>query len=74
MTKKLSKRGLPPMHPGELLREEILPALDRPETEIVRLLWVSRQTLHDIREERQSQILFRQLAKLVGDRAGESQR
>ena len=59
MTKKLSKRGLPPM---------------RPETEIVRLLWVSRQTLRDIREERQSQILFRQLAKLVGDRAGESQR
>ena len=30
MTKKLPKRGLPPMHPGELLREEILPALDRP--------------------------------------------
>jgi antitoxin HigA-1 len=74
MTKKLSKRGLPPMHPGELLREEILPALDRPKTEIVRPLWVSRQTLHDIREEGQSQILFRQLAKLVGDRAGESQR
>ena len=24
MTKKLPKRGLPPMHPGELLREEIL--------------------------------------------------
>jgi hypothetical protein len=30
MTKKLPKRGLPPMHPGELLREEFLPALDRP--------------------------------------------
>jgi hypothetical protein len=30
MTRKLPKRGLPPMHPGELLREEILPALDRP--------------------------------------------
>jgi hypothetical protein len=23
MTKKFPKRGLPPMHPGELLREEI---------------------------------------------------
>jgi antitoxin HigA-1 len=44
MTKKLPKRGLPPMHPGELLREEILPALDRPKTEIARLLGVSRQT------------------------------
>jgi hypothetical protein len=25
MTKKLPKRGLPPMHPGQLLREEIVP-------------------------------------------------
>ena len=53
MTKKLPKRGLPPMHPGELLREEILPALARPKTEIARLLGVSRQTLYDILEERQ---------------------
>ena len=44
-TKKFLKRGLPPMHPGELLREEILPALDRPKTEIAKLLGVSRQTL-----------------------------
>ena len=53
MTKKLPKRGLPPMHPGELLREEILPALDRPKTEVARLLGVSRQTLYDILQERQ---------------------
>ena len=52
MTKKLPKRGLPPMHPGELLREEILPALNRPKTEIAKLLGVSRQTLYDIIEER----------------------
>jgi plasmid maintenance system antidote protein VapI len=38
MTKKLPKRGLPPMHPGELLREEILPVLDRPKTTIAKLL------------------------------------
>ena len=53
MTRKPPKHGLPPMHPGELLREEILPALDRPKTEIARLLGVSRQTLYDILEERQ---------------------
>ena len=53
MTKKPLKRGLPPMHPGELLRVEILPALNRPKTEIARLLGVSRQTLYDILEERQ---------------------
>jgi DNA-binding XRE family transcriptional regulator len=41
------------MHPGELLREEILPALDRPKTEIARLLGVSRQTLYDVLKERQ---------------------
>lgn len=53
MAKKLPKRGLPPMHPGELLRMEILPALSRPKTEIAKLLGVSRQTLYDILEERQ---------------------
>jgi addiction module HigA family antidote len=36
------------MHPGELLREEILPALGRPRVEIARLLGVSRQVLHAI--------------------------
>lgn len=40
--------GLPPMHPGELLREMILPALNKPKAEIARLLEVSRQTLYDI--------------------------
>jgi addiction module HigA family antidote len=41
------------MHPGELLREEILPALGRPKTEITRLLGVSRQALYDLIEEKQ---------------------
>jgi plasmid maintenance system antidote protein VapI len=40
------KRGLPPMHPGELLREEILPGIGP--AEIAKLLRVSRQTLYDI--------------------------
>ena len=53
MTRKLPKRGLPPMHPGELLRDEILPALDRSRTEIVGLLGVSRQTLYDLVKEKQ---------------------
>lgn len=53
MSKKLPKRGLPPMHPGELLREEILPALDRPKAGIAKLLGVSRQTLYDVLNEKQ---------------------
>src|SRR6202047_5567279 len=68
-TKKLPKRGLPPMHPGELLREEILPALDRPKTEIARLLGVSRQTLYDILDERQpvTPVMALRLGQLWGD-------
>jgi addiction module HigA family antidote len=48
-----SLRGIRPVHPAELLREDILPALGRPKTEIARLLGVSRQTLYDILNERQ---------------------
>jgi addiction module HigA family antidote len=47
-----SRNGLPAMHPGELLREDILPALGRTRAEIARLLGVSRQTLHSILTER----------------------
>jgi addiction module HigA family antidote len=43
---------LPAIHPGELLREEILPALGRPRVEIARLLRVSRQALHAVLTER----------------------
>lgn len=44
--------ALPSMHPGELLREDVLPALGRTRAEIARLLGVSRQTLHSIVTER----------------------
>jgi antitoxin HigA-1 len=49
-----TETGLPPMHPGELLREEILPALGRPRAEIAHLLGISRQALHSILTERAS--------------------
>jgi addiction module HigA family antidote len=69
MAKKLPKRGLPSMHPGELLREEILPALARPKTEIAKLLGVSRQTLYDILAERQpvTPAMALRLGKLCGN-------
>ena len=69
MTKRLPQRGLPRMHPGELLREEILPALDRPKTEIAKLLGVSRQTLYDILDERQpvTPVMALRLGKLCGN-------
>jgi addiction module HigA family antidote len=69
MTRKLPKRGLPPMHPGELLREEILPALARPKTQIAKLLGVSRQTLYDILDEKQpvTPMMALRLGKLCGN-------
>jgi addiction module HigA family antidote len=39
------------MHPGELLREDVIPALGRPVAEIAGLLKVSRQTLYAILRE-----------------------
>jgi addiction module HigA family antidote len=57
------------MHPGELLRDEILPALDRPKTEIAKLLGVSRQTLYDLLKEKQpiTPVTALRLGKLCGN-------
>lgn len=35
MTQSSVSEGLPPMHPGELLRQDVLPALGRSRTEIL---------------------------------------
>ena len=69
MSTKTIKRGLPAMHPGELLREDILPALGRSKTEIAGLLGISRQTLHDIMTEKQPVTVSMavRLGKLVGN-------
>jgi antitoxin HigA-1 len=67
MANKL-KCGLRPMHPGELLREDVLPALARPKTEIARLLGISRQTLYDILNEKQP--ITAQMALRIGKMCG----
>lgn len=61
--------GLAPTHPGEILREDILPATGLPKTEIARRLGVSRQTLHDLIAERQpvTPAMALRLAKLFGN-------
>lgn len=63
------KRGLPAMHPGELLREDIIPASAVSKTEIARLLAISRQTLYDILDERQpvTVAMALRLGKLFGN-------
>ena len=67
MTNPLTK-GLRPIHPGEMLREDVLPAVGRPKTEIARLLGISRQTLYDILNERQpvTPTMALRLARMFG--------
>src|ERR1700738_2987020 len=60
----------PPMHPGALLREDVLPALGRNnKTEIAKLLGVTRQTLHSILTEKQpvTAAMALRLGKLCGN-------
>lgn len=63
--------GLAPMHPGEWLREIVLPATGLPKTEIARRLGISRQTLYDLVAERQpvTPAMALRLAKLFGNAA-----
>ncbi|MBD1203313.1 MAG: HigA family addiction module antidote protein [Rhodobacteraceae bacterium] len=60
-----------PTHPGELLREDLIPATGKTKAEIARMLGISRQHLHDIVAERKpisAQVAVR-LAKLLGNEA-----
>ncbi len=43
--------GLRPTHPGEVLREDVIPALGIPKTEIVKRLGISRAMLYAILDE-----------------------
>ncbi|HCV88245.1 MAG TPA: addiction module antidote protein, HigA family [Alphaproteobacteria bacterium] len=45
--------SIPPTHPGEYLREIVLPAMDLSKVEIARALGISRQHLYDILNEKQ---------------------
>ena len=63
--------GLRPTHPGEVLRELVLPAVAPGKADIARLLGISRQHLYDVLGERKpitSQMALR-LARLFGGEA-----
>lgn len=61
-----------PMHPGAILREDIIPATGKPKAEIARLLGISRQQLYDIMDERKpvSPSVAVRLGKLFGNGPG----
>ena len=60
-----------PTHPGDLLREDILPALGLTKVEIADMLGISRQHLYDILNTRKpvSPAIAARLGKLFGDGA-----
>jgi addiction module HigA family antidote len=62
-------RGLKPMHPGKMLREDVMPALGKPKAEIARLLGISRQKFYDILDEKQPVTpgMALRLGKLLGN-------
>ena len=64
-------KGLKPTHPGEFLREDVLPALAITKTEIAKRLGISRAMLYAILEERApvSPAMALRLGKLFGNTA-----
>ena len=62
------KTGLPPVHPGEILKEDILPSVGLSVTAAAKALGVSRQLLHDILSERRplSAVMCLKLSRLLG--------
>lgn len=62
------KSGLPPVHPGEIIKEDILPSAGLSVTAAAKGLGVSRQMLHDILAERKplSAVMCLRVARLFG--------
>ena len=62
------KNGLPPVHPGEIIREDILPEAGLSVTATARALGVSRQMVHDILAGRKplSAVMCLKVSRLFG--------
>jgi len=59
---------LPPVHPGEIIKEDLLPSLGLSVTAAAKALGVSRQMLHDILAERRplSAVMCLKVSRLFG--------
>ena len=62
------KNRLPPVHPGEIIREDALPEMGLSVTAAAKALGVSRQMLHDILAERKplSAVMCLKISRLLG--------
>jgi antitoxin HigA-1 len=70
MTSKRRRHpDLKPAHPGELLREIVIPGTGETKVEIARLLGISHQSLYDILSEKQgvTPAIAMRLGKMFGD-------
>lgn len=63
-----ARNGLPPVHPGEILKEDVLPSVGLSVTAVARALGVSRQMLHDILAGRKplSAVMCLKVSRLFG--------
>ena len=63
-----TKNGLPPIHPGEIIKEDILPSVSLSVTAAAKALGVSRQMLHGILAGRKplSAVMCLRVARLFG--------
>ncbi|MBI9083983.1 MAG: HigA family addiction module antidote protein [Desulfobacterales bacterium] len=64
-----TKRGTPPTHPGEMLREDFMPDFDLNATLMASALGVSRQTINELMRERRSVtvVMALRLSRLFGN-------
>jgi addiction module HigA family antidote len=69
-----AKRALPPTHPGEILREDVLPALGLTVMEASKKLGVTRQTLHRIMARREPRPVTPEMAVRIGKLCGNGPR
>jgi len=62
------RNGLPPVHPGEIIKEDILPEVGLTVTATARALGVSRQMVHDILAGRKplSAVMCLKVSRLFG--------
>jgi antitoxin HigA-1 len=63
------KNALPPVHPGEIIREDILPEVGLSVTATAKALGVSRQMVHEILAGRKplSAVMCLKVARLFGN-------
>jgi addiction module HigA family antidote len=63
-----NKNGLPPVHPGEIIKQDILPSVGMSVVTAAKALGVSRQMLHDILAERKplSAVMCLKISRLIG--------